>query len=58
MKVKGLKFIELVNSQGFLIPVQYTKQRMEAGLEAGKFYDLDIQEVSGGGNGTGTNTEE
>jgi len=42
MKIKKLRFIEMVGSQGFLIPVQHTKERSEPGLEVGREYDLEI----------------
>ena len=42
MKVKGLKLLEMSGSRGFLIPVHYTKDRLEEGLVSGRDYDLDI----------------
>lgn len=44
MKIRRRRFLEMNNSQGFLIPIDYTKQRLEGGLEAGKIYDLEITE--------------
>jgi hypothetical protein len=45
MRIKGLKCIKLVNSRGFLIPVEYTEDRMDDGLQIGRIYDLEIIEV-------------
>lgn len=46
MKIKNRKLIKVADSHGFVIPIQYTKERMEEGLELGKNYDLEVEEVS------------
>lgn len=45
MKIKGIQLIKLGNSQGFLVPVQHTEERLEGGLVLGQKYDLDISEA-------------
>lgn len=45
MKIKGIVFRELVGSQGFLVPVQYTNERLTNGLEVGKAYNIEITEA-------------
>ena len=45
MRINGLKLLKIAQSKGFIIPIQYTKERVEGGLEEGKRYSLDISEA-------------